>query len=156
MSWTLAVGYESVGRPVIEFNFGHPKTDPDHRNAAIRELQRSVSEIASYQMDRVYRDVKTKTASYTMDPVLDRIILADSTAGHVVITLPPTADADYTEYVIKVKALGIYTVKVTADVAGETLDGVDIVATPHDITPQYDSVRLCSDGLDWYRTDVNN
>ena len=145
-----------MGRPVIEFNFGHPKTDPDRGNAAIRELQRSVAEIASYQMDRVYRDVKTKTASYTMDPQLDRIILVDLSiiSVNATITLPEAADADYVEYVVVL--IANHGTPNTLTISGGASNIVGLTTATTDTTQTVGlSWRVCSNGTSYYRTDFN-
>lgn len=138
-------------RPPIEFVFGEPRTDAKETELAIKELQRSMAEISQYLLDRMYRDVKTKTGNYTMDPQLDRIILADGTSGTVAITLPPAADADHTEYVIKAINVG-NAVTVVSAAAADEVDGVDY-SSGVALTPQYESIRLCSDGTLWHRTD---
>jgi hypothetical protein len=50
-----------------------PERKPMPDDAA--DIARSIWDISSYPIHRAYQDVKLKTAAYTMDPVLDRIIL---------------------------------------------------------------------------------
>jgi hypothetical protein len=136
-----------MSRPDTDLPLQYPH--PDDPDSIIQAIQ----ELSSYQIHRTYRDVKTKTANYTMDPVLDRIILADGTSNTVLITLPSAAEADYTEYVVK--AIDITSAVTVNTVATDgTLDGVDINATPVTLNPVYNSIRVCSDGTNWFRTDV--
>jgi len=137
-----------MSRPNVDFPLQYPPADaPDL-------IARAIQELSSYQIHRAYRDVKTKTANYTIDPVLDRIILADGTSNTVLITLPSAAEADHTEYVIK--AINITSAVTVNTVATDgTLDGVDINAAPITLNPVYNSIRVCSDGTNWFRTDVD-
>lgn len=137
-----------MGRPYIEFLFGQPKTDPKDHKKAIKELQRAVAEISKYQWDRVYRDVKTKSAAYTMDAIMDRIILVDTTSGSVTITLPNPSDADHTEYTI-VKLVAGNTL--TVDGGDGNINGSATVAA----TTQYACVTVASDGTNYFRTDLD-
>ncbi len=140
-----------MGRPPIEFNIGPPKTRPEKNREAIQELQRAVAEISEYRLDRIFRNVKTKTAAYTMDPELDRVILVDASGGPVTITLPDAAEADYTEYVIVAIDTNAGGNAVTVDTVAGNINGGGSVST----TTQYGSFRTVSDGANYFRTDID-
>lgn len=138
-----------MARPPVELPEQHPSPGDVHATA------QSITELSQYNVGRAFMDTKTKTADYTMDTELDRIILADGTSNTVAITLPFAADADHVEYVIK--AINIASaVTLTTDSADGTLDGVDINAAPITITPVNKAIRVCSDGTNWFRTDIDN
>ncbi len=138
-----------MARPPVELPEQHPSPGDVHAVA------QSIAELSQYNVGRAYMDVKTKTTNYSMDSELDRIILADGTNNTVVITLPLASNADHVEYVIK--AVNITSaVTLTTEAADGTLDGVDINASPVTITPVNKSIRVCSDGTNWFRTDTDN
>ena len=117
-----------------------------------RAIVRAIRELSIYPIHRVYRDVKTKSAAYTMDPVLDRIILVDASGGAVTITLPDAPDADYTEYVIVAIDTDSGANAVTVATAGSsTINGASTVAT----STQYISIRVASNGVNYFRTDID-
>jgi len=130
-----------VARPDIEF----PERKPAPDDAS--DMARSIWDISSYPIHRVYKDVKTKTAAYTMDPVLDRIILADATAAGFIVTLPDAAEADYVEYTVV--ATVVSGGNVTVATGGGNINGGAAVV----LGTQYHSVKVASDGTNYYRTD---
>ena len=138
-----------MARPEIEFR-SYSAT-----GLVSEALAGAVSEISRYPIHRVYMDVKTKTAAYTMDPILDRIILGDGTSFVCPVTLPRAASADHVEYVVKAIGDGSNIVTLTTDSADGTLDGTDINAAPITIDVN-NSIRVVSDGTNWFRTDIND
>ena len=73
------------------------------------------------------------------------MILADSSGGAVVMTLPLAADAENK----------IFTVKNIEDTGGVSIDAngaetIDGSAVPLDITALWDSVTVISDGTAWF------
>jgi len=109
-------------------------------------MAQSIHELSQYPIHRAYRDVKTKSAAYTLDPELDRVILA---SGSTTITLPDAANADFVEYtVVKTDAGGT---TVTVDTIAGNINGAASVG----ITTQYQSITVASDGSNYFRTDIN-
>lgn len=89
-------------------------------------------------------NVRTVTASDDIE-LTDGVILADSSGGAVVMTLPLAADA----------VNKIFTVKNVEDTGGVSIDGngaeeIDGSAVALDITNLYDSVTVISDGTAWW------
>ena len=130
-------------RPPIEYREERPSVG-DHADVArgVTETSRNLNELAN----RTARDVKTKTSAYTMDPLLDRIIFA---TGTTTITLPDAAEADFVEYVVVKTDAGGTTV--TVDTGGGNINGAGSVG----ITTQHESVRVASDGTNYFRTDID-
>jgi hypothetical protein len=84
--------------------------------------------------------VVTVTSNYTASN--GDVVLADASAGAITVTLPtPTAGA-----VINVKKIDSSANAVTIDGAGATIDGQASIQ----ITTQYESYTLVSDGSNWY------
>jgi len=86
---------------------------------------------------------KTATADYTV-AVLERMILADASAGALTITLPSAANAWQRIVVKKIDATE--NAVVVAGAGGQTIDGAATVT----ITRQYVSVDLEPDGANWW------
>lgn len=126
-----------MSQPEIDFIQRHP--GPDNLPA----IARAIGELTEYPISRVYMGVKVKTGAYTLDPLRDRIILAN---GTFTITLPDAASADHVEYVIVNIGAGTVTV---ATVAGNINGSATIVNNT-----QYKSVRVASDGTNYFRTDI--
>jgi hypothetical protein len=83
--------------------------------------------------------IREKAADYTMLDT-DHNVLMDATAGALVVTLPPAADAE--PHVFRVKKTDSSANTVTVQRAGsDTIDG----ATSKILTDQYDLVALVSD-----------
>ena len=119
------------------------KIQPDDK-AGIAKAINELSLLLSLQSNRLARDAKTKTASYTMDPLSDRVILA---SGTITITLPDAAEADHTEYTVVNIGSGVITV---ATIGSGTINGLTTLG----ITLQYNGVTVSSDGTNYYRTDI--
>jgi len=86
---------------------------------------------------------KTATADYTV-AVLERMILADASAGALTITLPSAANAWQR---IVVKKIDATENAVVVDAAGsQMIDGYASVS----IRRQYTSLDLESDGSNWW------
>lgn len=114
-----------------------------------RGIVEAIHNLSLIPVHRGFRDVKTKSAAYTMDPIFDRIILA---TGTTTITLPPADDADHVVY--NIVRTGAATISVTT--GGGTIDGVDVISTPATITTQYKSISVASDGTNYFRVDNNS
>lgn len=111
---------------------------------SISETTRNLNRVAN----RAMRDVKTKTADYTMDPLSDRVILVDtsSAAGTVTITLPDPDEADHCVYtVVTIDA----TRNVTVDGGSGNINGAATAA----LNTLYDALNVVSDGTNYFRTD---
>lgn len=131
-----------MARPEIDFR-EQVIGKKDHRG-----IVRAIHELSIYPIHRAYMDVKTKTADYTIDPLLDRVILVDASGGSVTISLPDAADADTVEYVIVAIVTGN---DVVVDTVGSAnINGSSSVTT----STQYVSIRVVSDGTNYFRTDV--
>ncbi len=126
-----------MSRPDVDFPLQYPS--PDDPNSIVRSIQ----ELSSHPIHRAYWDVKTKTAAYTMDPVLDRVIIA---SGTTTITLPNATEADHVAYTVKrVDAANTITVKAV----GGTIDGT-AAGTGKTITTNFLSITVVSDGTNWH------
>ena len=130
-----------MARPPVDIRERKPRPeDAGDIAKAVWELSRETNE----GLNRAARDAKPKTSSYTMDPLRDRIILAD---GTITITLPDAAEADHTEYtVVRTGAAGT----VTVDTGGGDINGAATVS----LSSQFDTVTVASNGSDYFRTDL--
>jgi hypothetical protein len=89
----------------------------------------------------------TKTSSYSINST-DDVILADTSSGSIILTLPDASSVDGKIYNLKkIAALNSMFVK---SISSQTLDGVDIDAAPLDITLQYEVVTIVASGGDWF------
>lgn len=88
-----------------------------------------------------FGSVTTKTANYTAG-VSDYMIIADSDAGNITITLPNPNTCVRREYVIKKKALNNQVIVSCP----QLIDG----ATTYTIYSQYTSIKVKSDGTTWH------
>jgi len=133
-----------MARPQVEIDEQKPAIGDAAATAqSVWELSRAASLGASRSM----RDAKTKTAAYTMDPVLDRVILADATGGAFTVTLPDAGEADHTEYTVVATVVSGGNVTV-ATVAGNINGAATVV-----LGTQYHGVTVASDGSNYFRTD---
>jgi len=90
--------------------------------------------------DDPIRNVTSQSADYTASD--GDIVLADASGGAITITMPsPSAGAW-----VEVKKTDSSTNAVTVDGGGNNIDGV----ASFDITTQYESYTVVSDGSDWY------
>ena len=89
----------------------------------------------------------TKTSSYSVNST-DDVILADTSSGSIILTLPDATSVDGKIYNFKkIAALNSMFVK---SISSQTLDGVDIDAAPLDVAIQYESLTLVASGGAWY------
>ena len=123
--------------------FFEQKPSPDDPEA----MAQSIAELSQYTIARLYIDVKAKTATYTMDPIRDRYILADATGGAFTVKFPDATEADYIPYCVKRTNGGGNAV--TVDTVAGNIDGGGSIA----ITTQYLSITAVSDGTNWWRID---
>ena len=131
-------------RPPTEYSEQRPAVGDEIDTArGVYENSRSLNDLAL----RTFRDVKTKGASYSMDPVLDRVVITST--GNITITLPDPSDADHVAYTV---------------VAGSVTGGAVTVSTPSgtishasnstvSLSTQYDRVTVVSDGTNYFRID---
>jgi len=88
----------------------------------------------------IFSAVTTQTADYTASS--GDVVLADASGGAITITLPsPSANAW-----VQVKKTDSSTNAVTVDGGGNNIDGV----ASFDITTQYESYTMVSDGSSWF------
>ena len=87
--------------------------------------------------------VSSVTAAYTFKPN-DRVILADATGGAFTVTLP-SAVTRRNQQPLTVKRLNGGGNAVTVGSAGGLIDG----ASTYDLTAQYETISLVSNGTDW-------
>lgn len=81
---------------------------------------------------------------YVIDPVLDKLILADCNNNNVTITMPVIAQSMGREFIIR-HTKGANVVKIVGQ-SGNTVDGLNIIT----LTAAKDFVRLINDGnSDW-------
>jgi hypothetical protein len=85
--------------------------------------------------------VKTVTADISLDA--EDVILADGSSNTVTVTLP-TPEFSGQNFVIK--AIDISNAVDVDTEASETIDG----ASSYTFTTQYDSIKVVSDGSDWF------
>ncbi len=90
------------------------------------------------------KSVLTKTATYTVLPT-DEIFLCNATSGAVTLNLPSAALLSGKEYEIKKIDSSGNTV-IIEGYGSETIDG----ATNKTLSSQYASVKIVSDGSNWY------
>ncbi len=88
--------------------------------------------------------VTTKTATYTAT-ASDYTILCNNTSGAITINLPAAAGCSGRIYVIK-KISAIFNNVVIDGNASENIDG----STTRTLTAQYETVRIQSDGSNWF------
>jgi len=90
--------------------------------------------------DDPIRNVTSQSADYTASD--GDVVLADASGGAITITLPsPSANAW-----VEVKKTDSSTNAVTVDGGGNNIDG----AASFDITTQYESYTMVSDGSSWF------
>jgi len=87
-------------------------------------------------------NVTTQTADYTASD--GDVVLADASGGAITITLPSPS----TNAWVQVKKTDSSTNAVTVDGGGNNIDG----ASSFDITTQYESYTMVSDGSNWFVT----
>lgn len=88
-----------------------------------------------------------KTSSYALLSTDDGV-LADSSSGSIILTLPDATSVDGKIYDLKkISALNSMFIK---SVSSQTLDGVDIDAVPLDITTNYESVTIVAVSGAWF------
>lgn len=75
----------------------------------------------------------------------DQVILADATAGAIILTLPVAADRPNVPQFIKKVDASANTVTVQGDGA-ETIDGANTAV----LTVQYEAISIISDGTEWH------
>lgn len=126
-------------------DFQEEKPTPGDDNAIATAIWR----MSLYDIGRTYRNQKPKTAAYTMDPIKDRIILADASGGAVTIILPAAAEADETEYTVV--ATDVSGGAVTVNSLSGNINGNPSVL----ITLQYHSITVVSDLTNYFRTDIH-
>jgi hypothetical protein len=97
--------------------------------------------IADWAIDRS----RSVTASYTAS-ILDCVLLVDSTAGNVTVTLPSVTSNRVLSkvYVIKRMNAGANTITVAA-ASGQTIDG----AASKSLASQYDTLRIIGTASEW-------
>lgn len=91
--------------------------------------------------------VQIKTSSYTLTSI-DDVILADTSSGSIILTLPDATSVNGKIYHLKkIAAANSMFVK---SILGQTLDGIDIDAAPQDITVQYETISIIAANGSWY------
>lgn len=93
----------------------------------------------------IARNETSTETSVTLTAGNKRIILADASAGSMVITLPPAANVLDEIYYIKKVDGSVNTVTVDGDTT-DTIDG----SLTNVITTQYAGIEIVSDGADWF------
>ena len=130
-----------MGRPNVHIQEQKPRPGDE------RAIAQAIWELSTYPIERAYRGVKTVTAAYTMDPVRDRVILADGSAGAFQVTIPSAAEADHVEYtVVAIDVTGNITVAATS---GNINGAANVV-----LGTQYLTITVVSDGSNYFRTDL--
>lgn len=76
------------------------------------------------------------------------VILVDTAGADRTVTLPSAVGIE--GKVFHIKKLSASDTLYIASVSSQTLDGVNIQATPHPITVQYETVSVVSDGNNWF------
>lgn len=137
---------ESNGTPSLAF---HQWWD-----ATLKQIETSVQRIelalsaAGIALDNVGVIPAFNTRTVDIDTGLtasDYLVLVDATAAAVTVDLPPAASKE--GYQIVVKKIDASANVVTVDAsASETIDG----ATTKDLSSQYESVTVASDGTEWW------
>lgn len=90
------------------------------------------------------KDIRTYSGDQTLDSG-DGVVLADASSSSMTITLPPALDFEGREFTIK--KIDSSSNNVTLDGSGtERVEG----SSTYDITGQYDSVTVISDGNEWW------
>ena len=143
-----------MGRPPIDYDASILKTRPDKPVEAILELQKVVTEILRYRLDRTYKDVKTKTTAYSMDSESDRVILVDLSiiSVNADIQFPRAEDADYVAYTVILIANHATPNTLTVSTKGAANINGSASLTTQTV---YDSITVVSDGTNYFRTDVD-
>lgn len=96
----------------------------------------------------VLNNVTTVVGTDTAITSSNDVVLVDNNGSNVTITLPDaTLVAGKIFYLKKIDSGNTMFI---ASVSNQTLDGVDITATPHSITVQYESITIVSDGANWF------
>lgn len=92
-------------------------------------------------------NISVKTSSYALLST-DDVILADSSSGSIILTLPDASAVPGKRYDFKkISALNSMFIK---SVSSQTLDGVDIDAVPMDVTTNYESVTIVAGNGAWW------
>jgi len=95
---------------------------------------------AARKADLPFKNVTSQSADYTASD--GDVVLADASGGAITITMPsPSANAW-----VEVKKTDSSANAVTVDGGGNNIDG----AASFDITTQYESYTMVSDGSDWF------
>ena len=104
---------------------------------------RLATPIAKEVLDTIYAArLRVVTVSSNYNANANEIVLADASAGAITVTLPsPQADA-----IVNVKKIDSSGNAVTIDGAGANIDGEASIQ----ITTQYESYTLVSDGTNWW------
>lgn len=96
-------------------------------------------------LNRTKPNISTKTASYTVT-ISDYTIVADATSADVILTLPDATTCTGKEYEFVRKDSSINSVELNTT-ASQTINGSAL----HNMPTQYDTVRIKSDGTNWYK-----
>lgn len=88
-------------------------------------------------------NVSTKTAAYTIEQG-DKIILGNATGGPFTVTLPPAAQYEGKQFIIKKTDASANAVTIDGN-GSETIDGALTVA----LSTQYESRTVVSNGSNW-------
>lgn len=79
---------------------------------------------------------------------LDDVVLVANSGVDVTITLPDATTVQGKQY--NIKKIDSGNTLFIKSVSGQTLDGVDIDATPQSVTVQYENTTLISNGANWF------
>lgn len=92
--------------------------------------------------------VTSVSGSNYVASVSDDVILLSNMGADRMITLPNAASA--TGHIFDIKKIDSGNTMFIKSVSGQTLDGVNIDATPHSISIQWESITIVSDGANWF------
>jgi hypothetical protein len=116
--------------------------------AKVDELRRKLGGLLSTgAIDITAMRTVLVTADYTFDT--EMAVLADATAGVIIVTLPPVTDNRGRECIVKKTDASAYVVTVDG-VGTETIDGAATVA----LGQQYEAVHVLCDGTQWLSVGV--
>lgn len=124
----------------IEFPSVNPIEDP---KSVAQEMKR----LGAFRISRLFLTPKAISASYTLSPEEDRLVLVTTSTSTITLTLPLASSADAVEYIIKKVDSGTGQVDVTR-AGSDTIDG----ATSVTLLSQYQVLRIASDGTSWHVT----
>jgi len=131
--------------PVDSKRLDWPRMVADGVNGQIAKTDNHETRLAALEtVGAAYGNVRAITASGSV-AADDYLIVADATAGAVVVSLPAAATNDGRLVIVKKTDISVNTVTLDGNSA-ETIDG----AATQVLALQYDSITVACDGAGWW------